>query len=105
MYLKIIAQYQENYGYYEGKEAWKDKGVDEFFFTPSDTSYFYNDADMDKEISERYLKSISNDGNRYVLIECKRYFGRINDITKEYEKIYEGIINELHSQSKTESHA
>lgn len=101
MYLKIIAQYQENYGYDEGKEAWKNKGGDEFIFTPSDTSYFYEDEEMDKKIAERYLKSISNDVNRCVLVECKRFFGRVNDVSKECQKIYAEIVKEL----KTNSHA
>jgi len=104
MYLKIIAQYQENYGYYDGKEAWKNKGGDEFIFTPSDLDYFYEDKDMDVKIAERYLESISNKANRYLLIECSRECGDVIDISEECEKIYEDLVNERSSQ-KINSHA
>jgi hypothetical protein len=104
MYLKIIAQYQENYGYYDGKEAWKNKGGDEFIFTPKDLDYFYEDKEMDVKIAERYLQSISNKANRYLLIECSRECGDVIDISEECEKIYEDLVNERSSQ-KINSHA
>ena len=104
MYLKIIAQYQENYGYYEGKEAWKNKGGNEFIFTPSDLDYFYEDKDMDVKIAERYLESISNKANRYLLIECSRECGDVIDISEECEMIYIDLVNERSSQ-KINSHA
>lgn len=104
MYLKIIAQYQENYGYYDGKEAWKNKGGDEFIFTPKDLDYFYEDKDMDVKIAERYLESISNKANRYLLIECSRECGDVIDISEECEMIYTDLVNERSSQ-KINSHA
>ena len=104
MYLKIIAQYQENYGYHEGKEAWKNKFGDDFIFKPKDIDYFYNDKEMDKKIAERYLQSISNDACRYLLIECERRIGEIADVSDECEKIYETIVNEIRSQNKIECH-
>jgi hypothetical protein len=104
MYLKIIAQYQENYGYYEGKESWKNKGGDEFIFTPKDLDYFYEDKDMDVKIAERYLQSISNKACRYLLIECSRECGNVIDISDECEKIYDDLVNERSSQ-KINSHA
>ena len=105
MYLKIIAQYQENYGYHDGKEAWKDKGGDDFIFKPKHYDYFYEDKEMDIKIAERYLQSISNDACRYLLVECERVYGDLIDVSGECEKIYNEIINEVHSQNKTESHA
>ncbi len=101
---KIIAQYQENYGYYDGKEAWKNKGGDEFIFTPKDLDYFYEDKEMDVKIAERYLQSISNKACRYLLIECSRECGDVIDISEECEKIYEDLVNERSSQ-KINSHA
>jgi len=93
MYLKIIAQYQENYGYYDGKEAWKNKGGDEFIFTPKDLDYFYEDKEMDVKIAERYLQSISNKANRYLLIECSRECGDVNlNLSNPFAPIvFEGI--------------
>ena len=105
MYLKIIAQYQENYGYYDGKEAWKDKGGDDFIYKPKNYDYFYEDKEMDKKIAERYLQSISNDACRYLLVDCEReYMGDVIDISEECEKIYEDLVNERSSQ-KINSHA
>lgn len=97
MYIKILAQYQENYGYYDGgKEHWKDKGGDEFIWKPSDMEYFFNDKEMDEKVAREYLKRNSNDLGRYTLVECERVYCDVNDVSYMCDL----ILSEL-EQSKT----
>lgn len=102
MYIKILAQYQENYGYYDGgKEHWKDKGGDEFIWKPSDTSYFFNDESMDKKVAREYLKRNSNDLCRYILLECERVYCDVNDVSDMCDSILNEIEQNLASIQST----
>lgn len=93
MYLKIVAQYQENYGYHDGKEFWKNKGGEEFIWKPSDDLYFYNIDDVDRLVAEELLKAKSNGYCRYILVDVERVFCDINDVSEDCDKIYKGLEN------------
>jgi hypothetical protein len=98
MFIKIYAQYQENYGYYDGgKEHWKNKGGTEFIWKPSDSSYFYNDTEMDEIVAREYLKRNSNELCRYTLVSCEREYCDFHDVSAMCDL----ILTELEQRETT----
>jgi len=97
MFIKIYAQYQENYGYYEGKKMWKDKEGTEFIWKPRDLSYFYNDTEMDEIVAREYLKRNSNELCRYTLVSCEREYCDFHDVSA----MCDSILTELEQGETT----
>ena len=81
MYLKVIAQYQENNGYHDGKDDWVNKEIYELKYIPRDWDYFEEYVGLDKWIAERDLKSMSNKECRHLLIKCERVYESINQLS------------------------
>lgn len=93
MFIRIIAQYQENYGFSEGNESWKNKGGEEFIWKPSESDYFYNDKAMDVRVATELLRRASNSACRYILVTCEREYMKTNDVSVVCDEIYASLLN------------
>jgi hypothetical protein len=82
--LRVVAQYQENYNYYDGGEPyWKNKGGREFIFPKvSADDLMYNVPEADKAI-QTILDRISNEAFRYKLIHWEFLFFPTKELSTE----------------------
>jgi hypothetical protein len=69
----ITAQYYENYGYSEGKQAWKPKGS-AIFTLKVDSDFFLYEKDLCIEAIKEMLTNECNEGCRYEYIDHELQF-------------------------------
>jgi hypothetical protein len=81
--IRILAQYKENYGFFEGTTRWKMKGGAEFVIKGVDDSVmYYRDEEVDRVINQMLAKR-SNDHCAYELISWELIFGQATEISAD----------------------
>lgn len=102
--IEAICQYQENYGFTEGKEQWKNKGGATFTVKVSSDSfedfmYLYGDQRIAflQFLVDKYVNNVNGEPNtlsRYIVVECDPIYnepGEINPNPDDVDKALESV--------------
>lgn len=94
MHVRVIihAQYEENYGFYEGKQAWKFKGGSQFVFDVSDGMLMYGEEEIIAWVKAVLLPQHSNEVCRFTFVSLEKKFDTPIDCQNEWDAIKETLF-------------
>jgi hypothetical protein len=81
--VNVICQYQENYGFHDGGEHWKNKGGVVFSLEVDYTQWVYDDTNC-KQAIERVISSKNNQLVNYKVVQYDTIIDEPISITEEF---------------------
>jgi len=90
--LKVLAQYEENYGDTQ-TPSWRPKGPSHFEIVGVDPDYFLYEKELCIKAIEQLLEEASNDRSRYTLIDWELQFCPTMTLTSpdKFESLVKGL--------------
>lgn len=90
--VNIICQYEENYGFSEGSQAWKCKGGHVFTFDVNDMILMYGEDEIIAWVKAVLLPQHSNEACRFTFLALEKVFDTPTDCQAEWDSVKDKLF-------------